>query len=1637
MEILTSLKSNLSANILNLFILIIIISDCIAERCTDRNNPYLVNDNYCSNVCESGNSCQIDNEIIKTQFINNLIYLDEVGFVYSSIVISEKNNLYLLSSQYPETNQRILYLLNHEGYGLLRNDDPFENMTIDDPDEVGRFESEIFTFKLENSNDDKEYLISIPKSIQNIEIYEFDNRRIFFDLLENVLGPFYYSFTIVGVHLKLKSAEIENKNVYLIGILAYDDEEGSTPYFYLKKVRFTSLDIKNNRPNCYTQKTQCSLSKIISCYETNKYYIICFYQNNNFDYTMIVYNSNLEEKNKMKIADGYSGEGYEDFFLKCIHFFNETGAFAYFTSGTSSSIAFQFKRYFDNNNTIVNQYNSLQQILITNYEIDRSKVSLCDMIKVEDKKLYFVGTNDEGRILIIISLFNFHGENFAKRVYVFKTEVLFNFRIYERIRLGLYNNFLSMGLPSMNTVNWKIYSSLLIFSYVKSNDTQLNLITYMYNNDVKINNLEFELEGKYIIENNVFGYVYSGVEIIQNCIDLEEDIYLTDLNNSKIVSNYFVPKNEKIKLKILPKETYEAFICNFQYASVVTEPDYSEYNNYPVEFEFIGQTEEDFFEDSKRNYVGRYSYYKLISGHELRIDCPENCELCYSDNSINVCVTCKYDYYFDNKLKVCKDKPPETEITESERITQTAETEGVTEKTETEGVTEKTETEGNTEMANTEGNTEMTETEGNTQMTETERNTEMTKTDEITELGENKETTDKSTNKISENNDTDEATTNNNQNENGIDTSSITNKISENYDTDKVTENNGQSERNTDISSVTNKISENLETDEKSENSFKTDETDRTESTDHYVETEKNNLSETSETDKNTNSDIVTETDILSDKDSSKISDEFTHKETNTITDGIKECSFDEIIDNKCDREITNNQINEVYTHILNTSIKNNNSTVIKTDNTIFQVTKIELQKESNDPEISNIDLGYCETLLKRNNNISDNESLIIFKIDMKQIEQYSTYVQYEIYHPNTLQKLNLNVCNDVTINIYPPVHLDEQTLSIFSDLEKSGYNLFNSSGSFYNDFCTPYTTKNGTDMILGDRQKEIYGKSGNKALCQNGCELEYFNQTTSKAKCNCVIQKSNANLDITDLESGKNILEESFINTLSNSNFQILRCYKLAIDLSAIFENIGRIIMTVLLFLILVLFVLHCIFGYKQLFKILTDIIKRKSNRSDDKNQKKHCHFSNSKVDQIKQSKPEKKEKPSINNKKRKNNFKKNTNKTNKRVAFNTNTLINAEENVQHTEHNKKGKKRLIIHNHSNDANSKETFYNKKKQTTKINNLSKFGRKANKNKTYNVTNKCCPPKKKLHITPEHKNSSLEGIHKTSQNIIISKNVIIKMNQKKRSTSIKRNNKKSLTSIKNKNKKMMKKLKSADNLDNKEIKEFHDFTYQELNNMLYKEALIYDKRTYIQYYWCLIKKKQLIFFTFINDEFNLVIIKIALFLLSFSLYITVNGFFFSDETMHAIYKTNGIYNLISQIPKIFYSTMVTAAVNMILKYLSLSESNMLQIKKEESLVKARKMSERIWFLLKIKTSLFFIISILLMLFFWYYISCFCAVYKNTQNILIKDTLYSFCLSMIYPFGLNLIPGIFRIYALRSPKKNKECLYKASTVIALI
>ena len=76
---------------------------------------------------------------------------------------------------------------------------------------------------------------------------------------------------------------------------------------------------------------------------------------------------------------------------------------------------------------------------------------------------------------------------------------------------------------------------------------------------------------------------------------------------------------------------------------------------------------------------------------------------------------------------------------------------------------------------------------------------------------------------------------------------------------------------------------------------------------------------------------------------------------------------------------------------------------------------------------------------------------------------------------------------------------------------------------------------------------------------------------------------------------------------------------------------------------------------------------------------------------------------------------------------------------------------------------------------------------------------------------------------------------------------------------------------------------------------------------------------------------------------------------------------------------------------------------------------------------------FFILSILFLICFWYYLSCFCAVYKNTQKFLIKNMLITYFITLIYPFLFCILSGMFRIPALKRPG---ECFYKFSQIIQI-
>ena len=225
----------------------------------------------------------------------------------------------------------------------------------------------------------------------------------------------------------------------------------------------------------------------------------------------------------------------------------------------------------------------------------------------------------------------------------------------------------------------------------------------------------------------------------------------------------------------------------------------------------------------------------------------------------------------------------------------------------------------------------------------------------------------------------------------------------------------------------------------------------------------------------------------------------------------------------------------------------------------------------------------------------------------------------------------------------------------------------------------------------------------------------------------------------------------------------------------------------------------------------------------------------------------------------------------------------------------------------------------------------------------------------------------------------------------------------------------------------------------ELNTLSYALALKYDKRSLCQYYTSLLRAKHPFLFAFCPmNDYNSIIIKISIFLLFFSVNYAINRAFFNESTIHKIYEDEGIYNFIYLVPQIVYSFVISHTFYILMRYFFLSEKSIVEIKNETNEDALYEKENDIKKCLVIKYICLYVFGSLLLIFFWYYISSFGAVYKNTQLYLMKNALISFSFTLVYPFFINFIPAVFRILSLDNGEKNKkECLFKISKFMQII
>ena len=717
-------------------------------------------------------------------------------------------------------------------------------------------------------------------------------------------------------------------------------------------------------------------------------------------------------------------------------------------------------------------------------------------------------------------------------------------------------------------------------------------------------------------------------------------------------------------------------------------------------------------------------------------------------------------------------------------------------------------------------------------------------------------------------------------------------------------------------------------------------------------------------------------------------------------------CDYEKYINDKCSN-INNDIISDdnFIKEIILSYPRINGKPIIKTTGNItVEITTGEnqmacLNEGKCDDTLSVIDLSKCEILLRNKYHIDNSIPLIYIKTQSNSNISYEKNIQYEIYEPINKTKLDLSICQNTSVDIYIPITFTDKTQKLYDSLKNSGYDLFNPNDPFYLKICTPYKTENGTDVLLEDRKNDYYYSSINEITCQPNCHNSQYLSDSKFLKCECSI--TNETISDTDYKTFvPKRFYYAFYDILKYTNYKVLRCYNLAFHIDSVTINYGSIIVIIFFLFYFIAFIMYMRNGISPL---KVDMMKRIFEKP---LQEKSVIFNN--------------EKPIVKNNilyKSNNN---NSNSNSNRISFIT---VNSKENKNSKNNNNylnKKKFQPIIFNiipkfipknkkENNPPTKRKTgiVINNKQKNSNINKSQKA--KTNKfNNIYNENNN----NKKNNFTP----------------IIIQKFNIIQKNTSRNNKNIidEKNTEKGSEEIK---------------INNESEKEKNELKYDnfELNNMEYEEALQHDKRSMVRSYWSIINREHLILLTFFSpNDFNLSYVKFARFIFLICTEMALNVFLFSDETMHKTYLSYGEYDFVQNIAQVIMTTIFSQIIEVFICYLSLTDSSIYQIKdlvrdgaqKQENL-------EEIFDIIKCvdnKIKAFFIFTFLLITFYWYSVACFCAVYRNTQMIFLKDCGLSFLTELLEPFILYSIPSILRAISLKC--KSCSCIYKLSDMIPI-
>ena len=403
--------------------------------------------------------------------------------------------------------------------------------------------------------------------------------------------------------------------------------------------------------------------------------------------------------------------------------------------------------------------------------------------------------------------------------------------------------------------------------------------------------------------------------------------------------------------------------------------------------------------------------------------------------------------------------------------------------------------------------------------------------------------------------------------------------------------------------------------------------------------------------------------------------------------------------------------VKEELTNDFNTTdIDNGKDIIINQKYSTITISSSENQKKDKSSDRTTIDLGECETKIKQEYNISQNDTLYILKIDVKQEGYQIPKIIYEVYYPlfgNNLIKLNLTVCEGIKIDISIPIKLPDNL------------DIYNSSSDYYNDICYTYTSVDGTDITLSDRKNNFVNNK--LTVCEEECDFDKYDNTIGKAICSCDV-KTETNNKISGITIDKDKLLNSFIDFKNFANVKVLTCINSIFKLEAFKYNYGNWIMITIILLLFITLIIFLGKGYPNIKKIMDLIEYFKINSTlvkNFQNKKNNINMNEEEVTPEKKSKRRNK----ISEFNNKNKFKSKNKKSRQKKINNDNNKHNP------IKRNKKAKK--YIKDLLNIKNNKDNIIlnknNKNKKENKNNIVTIMQTKEEPNNNNNINQKNFP----------------------------------------------------------------------------------------------------------------------------------------------------------------------------------------------------------------------------------------------------------------------------------------------------------------------